>query len=119
MARKAEIKLTIQLGDDDVPESITWKATEADSLDDKACEAMFLSMWDQEEKNSLIIDLWTKRMQVGEMNAHLFYTFMKMADTYRNATNNEELADKIRNFANDFASSVEEFVTKKSDKHDS
>ena len=111
MGRKAEIKLTIQLGDDEVPEAITWKATEADNLEDKNCEAMFLSMWDQEEKNSLIIDLWTKKMQVGEMNAHLFYTFMKMADTYQNATNNEEIANKIRTFAQDFANSVEEFVS--------
>ncbi|NIP29750.1 MAG: gliding motility protein GldC [Candidatus Dadabacteria bacterium] len=111
MSRKAEIKLTIRLGEDDVPEEIKWKATEADLLEDKNCEAMFLSMWDKEEKNSLIIDLWTKNMQVGEMNAHIFYTMMKMADTYQRATNNEELSNKMREFANDFASSVEEFVT--------
>jgi len=46
------------------------------------------------------------------MNSHFYFTFMKMADTYQRATNNPKLADTIRNFANDFARSVEETLKK-------
>jgi len=67
-------------------------------------------MWDKEKKNSLTIDLWTKKMEVGEMNAHYYFTLMKLAETYERATNNKELSEKIKNFANDFANSVEEFA---------
>ena len=114
MSRKAEIKLTITLDENNVPEEILWKASEAEVLEDKNCEAMFLSMWDKEERNSLIIDLWTKKIQVDEMNTHVFYTIMKMADTYQRATNNEELSNKIRRFANEFAGSAQVLVSNNS-----
>ncbi len=29
------------------------------------------------------IELWTPRMEVGEMGAHFYHMFMKMADTYK------------------------------------
>jgi hypothetical protein len=51
-------------------------------------------------------------MQVGEMNAHFYYTLMKMADTYGRATSNQELSDMIRNFAGEFARKVGEFAVK-------
>jgi len=69
-------------------------------------------MWDREVKNTMSIDLWTNDMEIGEMNSHFYFTFMKMADTYQRATNNPKLADTIRNFANDFARSVEETLNK-------
>ena len=112
MTRNAEINLKFTLNDDDVPEEILWEASEAEVQDQKRCEAMFLSLWDTEEKNTLTIDLWTKSMEVGEMNAHCYFTIMKMADTYEKATNNAEIADKFRDFANDFAKSVREFIAK-------
>ena len=46
------------------------------------------------------------------MNAHFYFTLMKMADTYKRATNNQELSDMISRFANEFASKVDEFVKK-------
>lgn len=114
MSRQAEINLIITLNDRNVPVEIYWEASESEINDKKKCEAVLLSMWDQEEKNSLMIDLWTNNMQVGEMNAHYYFTLMKMADTYERATNNGELSEKIRNFAKDFAESVDEMVAKES-----
>ena len=112
MARNAEINLKFTLNDDNVPEEILWEATEAEVQEQKKCDSMFLSLWDREEKNTLSIDLWTKSMEVGDMNTHCYFTIMKMADTYEKATNNAEIADKFRDFANDFAKSVREFITK-------
>ncbi|MGH7886163.1 MAG: gliding motility protein GldC [Thermodesulfobacteriota bacterium] len=109
MSRIAEINIKVRLGDDDVPEEILWEASESETQEAKNCEAMFLSMWDKQEKNSLNIDLWTKKMEIPEMNALYFYTMMRMADTYERATNNQQLAKKIRDYANDFANSVETF----------
>ena len=114
MARNAEITLKFSLNEDNVPEEILWEASEAEVQEQKKCDAMLLSLWDREEKNTLSIDLWTKAMEVGEMNAHYYFTLMKMADTYEKATNNEEIAENIREFANEFAKSVKEFITKES-----
>jgi hypothetical protein len=46
------------------------------------------------------------------MNAHFYHTFMKMADTYKRATDNQELSDMIRAFANEFAKKAGEFARK-------
>lgn len=112
MARNAEINLKLTLNDDNVPEEILWEASEAEVQEQKKCDAMFLSLWDRQEKNTLSIDLWTNSMEVGEMNTHCYFTIMKMADTYEKATNNAEIAEKFRDFANEFAKSVREFITK-------
>ncbi len=114
MAREAEIFLRFTLNEDNIPEEILWEASEAEQEEQKRCDAMFLSLWDREEKNTLTIDLWTRSMEVGEMNTHYYFTLMKMADTYEKATNNAEIAEKIRNFGNEFAQSVKEMIQKES-----
>ena len=106
MPKDAEIRLTVKLGDDGVPEEISWDASEPDEPGEKSCEAAFISMWDAERKDSLVIDLWTKKMEVGEMNTHCYCTMMKMADTYETATSNAEISRRIREFAGEFADMV-------------
>jgi len=112
MGREAEIYLRFTLNDDNIPEEILWEASESSPGEQKKCDAVFLSLWDREEKNTLTIDLWTKSMEVAEMNTHYYFTIMKMADTYEKATNNKEIADKIRDFGNEFAKSVKEMIKK-------
>ena len=103
MAKEAEINIVVKLDDDNAPEEIYWGASEADFEGLRPCESLMISMWDRVEKNTLSIDLWTKQIEVGEMSAHYYFTFMKMADTYQRATNNEDLSEMIRNFAREFA----------------
>lgn len=110
MSKEAEINFVVKLDDDNAPEEIYWGASEADFEGLKPCESLMISMWDKVEKNTMSIDLWTKGMEVGEMSAHYYFTFMKMADTYEKATNNKELSDMIRAFATEFASKVEELA---------
>jgi len=112
MSKEAEIKFIVKLDSENAPLDILWSASEAEAEGFKSCDSLMISMWDKGEKNTMSIDLWTKGMEVGEMNAHYYYTIMKMADTYMRATNNEELSQTMRDFANDFASKVEDFATK-------
>lgn len=110
MSKEAEINFVIKLDEDNSPSEIFWSASEADFEGLKPCESLMISMWDRVEKNTLSIDLWTKDIEVGEMSAHFYFTFMKMADTYQRATNNKELSEMIRNFAREFAGKVEELA---------
>jgi gliding motility-associated protein GldC len=50
----------------------------------------------------LRIDLWTKEMMVDEMTDFFYQTFVGMADTYKRATNNEEMSADIKAFAKSF-----------------
>lgn len=112
MSKEAEIKFLVKVDDNGVPDEIYWSASDAEFEGLMPCDSLMISVWDRGEKNTMSIDLWTNEMQVGEMNAHFYFTLMKMADTYKRATNNSELSDMIRNFANEFARKVDEFAKK-------
>ncbi len=103
MSKEAEIIFKVRLDEENIPESIHWDATDSDIDGLKACSAMLISIWDHERKNSLSIDLWTKEMTVEEINIHYFQTFVGLAETYRRATNNKEIADMIKRFGREFA----------------
>ena len=107
MAREAEINLKIKLDEKNFPTEINWKATESGFDGEKPTEAMLLSLWDGENKNTLSIDLWTNKMLVDDMSFHFYQTFLKMADTYQTASNNEEAGKMIRDFAYKFAEKLE------------
>jgi gliding motility-associated protein GldC len=101
--KTTEIKLTVLLDNNRVPEKIEWEAAESGFEGKKECKSMMLSLWDKEENATLGIDLWTKEMRVDEMNIYIHQTLLKMADTYRRATKNSTTADLIDNFSAEFA----------------
>ena len=112
MSKEAEIKFLIKLDDKGAPDEIYWSASDSDLAGYVPCDSLMISVWDRSEKNTMSVDLWTDEMQVGEMNAHFYFTLMKMADTYARATSNQDLSDMIRTFAGEFAKKVEEFAVK-------
>lgn len=107
MSDKREILFTVELDEGRVPQAIHWQAADGPADGPQACEAFLISLWDAQQKSTLRIDLWTKQMQVDHMNAFFFQTLVTMADTFQNATGNEEVAENIRSFSREFARKVE------------
>jgi gliding motility-associated protein GldC len=107
MPKISEIKLTVHLDDNRVPEKIEWEATDSGFEGKKECKSLMLSLWDKEENVTLGIDLWTKEMTVDEMNIYVHQSLLKMADTYRRATKNSVAADLIENFSAEFAEKLD------------
>ena len=106
MSRTAEIKLTVDLDEDSLPLNIEWEASESGSEGRKRCQSVMLSLWDSDNKTTAAIDLWTKGTTIDDMNLYFYQVFHKMADTYLRATKNSEVADLIRQFGDDFGSSL-------------
>jgi gliding motility-associated protein GldC len=106
MSRNAEIKLTVDLDDENLPTRIEWEASEAHDSGPKPCQSMMLSLWDSEKKTTVTIDLWTRDTTVEEMNLHFYQVFHKMADTYLRATNNVELSKLIHEFGDGFGDNL-------------
>lgn len=102
-----QISLNVQLDENRIAETIHWHATDAPHPEPQACDAFLLSIWDAANKATLRIDLWTKEMKVDQMNAFVLQTLMTMADTFQNATNNQEQADEIRAFTQDLATRLQ------------
>ena len=105
--KKAEIKLTIELDDSNVPENITWESSDSDNKEALAVKSMMLALWDHNFKNSLRIDLWTKDMPVDEMKQFFHQTLVAMADTFERATTDEKMSATMRDFCDYFAEKLD------------
>lgn len=99
---RSSIVIDVELDEGKVPFSIEWKATDSTIEKPQQAKAFMLSLWDGADKTALRIDLWTKKMMVDEMADFYFQTMMTMADTFGRATQQTELVDDMKNFANKF-----------------
>lgn len=98
--KTSEIKFTVTLDANNMPEKIDWSATDTQTKSN--CKAVSIALWDSKEKNTLRIDLWTKDMLVDEMKRFYHQNLLSMADTLERATNEKEAAQAMRNFAQEF-----------------
>jgi len=99
--RISNIQVEIQLDEKNIPSQIQWEATDAEPGKHQAT-AMLLAFWDQQSKNGLSIDLWTKDMTVPEMNIFLYQTLISLSDSFLRSTKNQELSEEMKTFANKF-----------------
>ncbi len=98
--KQSEIKFTVTLDDDKMPQKIDWSATDTGA--ESSSKAVMIALWDTREKNTLRIDLWTKDMMVDEMKQFYHQNLLSMADTFERATGEVEAAKAMRNFAQEF-----------------
>lgn len=99
--KTSDIRLSVHLDANQVPEHIEWKAE--DGGGEGRSKAVLLSLWDEQERNTLRIDLWTKEMTVEEMKAFFHQNILTMADTFERATGEGKMAAQMRDFAAYFA----------------
>jgi gliding motility-associated protein GldC len=102
----SEIKFLVELDENRVPEKLTWTAQDGGVQLEEA-KAMLLSIWDGNAQETLRIDLWTKDMPVDEMKLFFHQTLTAMADTFQRATQDEKMADTMRDFCDYFAEKLE------------
>jgi gliding motility-associated protein GldC len=105
--KTAEIKLTIELDDQNVPESILWESTDAQNKEALPVKSLMLALWDQNYKNALRIDLWTKDMPVDEMKTFFYQTLMTMGDSFLRATGETNIVEDLRDYCAHFADKME------------
>jgi len=98
---KKKITIEVGLSEQNVPTEMTWTADDGKQAP-QPCKAMLLSLFDEEHKETLKIDLWTTEMQIDEMDRMFFHTLRSLSETYYSATKNERLANQMRQFAEFF-----------------
>ena len=102
----SEIKLTVGLDENRVPEELTWSAEDG-GIENEEAKAMLLSVWDSKNKESLKIDLWTKDMPVEEMKLFFHQTLVTLSDTFMKATQDEKMTATMKDFCEYFAERLE------------
>ncbi len=97
-------KITIEIGLDDqkIPESIHWTADQKPNQKPQAAKALMLALFDADTKDTMRIDLWTKEMQIMEMDRFYYHALRSMADRYIKATGNKNMANAMQQFATYF-----------------
>ena len=102
----SEIKFLVELDENKVPERLTWSAQDG-GVEAEAAKAIMLSIWDSKAKETMRIDLWTKDMPVDEMKIFFHQTLVAMSDTFKRATDDEKMADTMKDFCDYFAEKLE------------
>ena len=93
--KKSEIRFSIALDDNKVPEAISWSATDA-GPDIHFAKAINIALWDREQAGTMKIDLWTKDMPIDEMKRFCVDNIGSMAENIVTATNDKRMADMMR-----------------------
>lgn len=103
MSKISEINIKFHLTEENYLESIEWASTDGPNANEySSAKAILFSLFDENSRDTLKIDLWTTDMQVMEMDRFFFQTLKALSDTYFKATKNGELASKMQSFARYF-----------------
>ena len=102
----SEIKFLVELDENRVPEKLAWSAQDG-GVEQEEAKAIMLSIWDSKAQETLRIDLWTKDMPVDEMKLFFHQTLVAMSDTFQRATQDEKMAETMKDFCDYFAEKLE------------
>ncbi len=112
--KKSKITITFEMDDKNVPEKITWESSDdPNQSGKKSAKGMLLSFFDEQDLDTMKIDLWTKDMKIDEMNLFMFQTLASLSDTFFNSTKNTELANEMRSFVHHFGMQTKVLVEDK------
>ena len=96
------ISIEVTLDENKVPEKITWSAPDG-GLENEVAQAMLLALWNGESQETLRVDLWIKEMPVDQMKMFFHQSLITMSDTYLRATQDEKMAEAMKDFCDYFA----------------
>jgi gliding motility-associated protein GldC len=92
--KKSTINFTVNLDQNNVPENIYWDATEKPDPDLSETKAISIALWDERQKNTLRIDLWTKDMPVMEMKRFFIDCIGGLGQSMLRSTGDEFMANE-------------------------
>ena len=102
IVKSSDITIRVGLNAENVPVKIEWAASDRNNGLPEECKAMAVALFDKEHRDTLRIDLWTKEMQVVEMDRFVYQVLRSLSHTYLRATQNKGLAEDLDRFAHYF-----------------
>ena len=110
---KSQIVINVELDKDNVPEKISWSATDNPQGDQSTdTKAVSIALWDQMQKHSLRIDLWSKDMPVEEMKRFYIECLAGIGDSIKRSTGDEEMPKHIYDLCDKLVEYVKESQSK-------
>jgi len=110
--KKSDIRLTVELDDDNIPNRILWSADDKDDKSLDETKSISLSVWDHVNKNTLRIDLWTNEMPIEELKYFYIDTIGGLAQSLLSATGDEVMSNHMKALSDNLTRHVEEEAKK-------
>lgn len=107
IVKSSDITIRVGLNADQVPTRIEWGASDRNNGALEECKAIAVALFDKDHRDTLRIDLWTKEMQVLEMDRFMYQILRSLSQTYLKATQNKDLAEEMAKFAHYFGEKTE------------
>lgn len=95
--KKSNIQFAVELDEQNVPDRITWEATDKPEGGLSETKSISIALWDHQQKNTLRIDLWTKDMPVDEMKRFYIECIAGLAHSALSATGDEYFSSEMNN----------------------
>ena len=92
--KKSEINFIVDLDKNNVPQKIQWNASDKPDAAPSETKSISISLWDQTQKNTLRIDLWTNDMPVEEMKRFYIDCLGGLGQSILSATGDEYMASE-------------------------
>jgi gliding motility-associated protein GldC len=92
--KKSEINFTVNLDNNNVPQKIYWNASDKPDGASSETKSISISVWDEKQKNTLRIDLWTNDMPVDEMKRFYIDCLGGLGQTILSSTGDEYMASE-------------------------
>lgn len=99
--KKSEIKLVVELDENQVPDKIFWDADDKEPSGLQETKSVSLSLWDHFAKNTMRIDLWSKDMPVDEMKRFYIDCLGGLSQSALSATGDEYMSNRINALCED------------------
>jgi len=93
--KKSTIRFDVELDQNNIPERITWDATDKPADTPSDTKSLSVSLWDSQQKNTMRIDLWTKDMPVDEMKRFYIECLGGIGQSMLTSTGDEKMANEI------------------------
>ena len=105
-SKTSKVRFSIKLDDNNIPQDISWIASDSNNKESNKSKSLFAFMWDPEEKNTVSLNLWTKEMQMDEMHVHFYQCLMTMAESLEQATGTKFAVEEMKKFCDEFDKKV-------------
>jgi len=99
---KKNLNFQVEVDENHLPVNIKMNASDGD-VNETNINALMISAWDAQNKETLRIDLWTKEMPIHEMFIMYHQTMTGMASSLEKATGHDKLAGALRDYCEFFA----------------
>ncbi|HOY05669.1 MAG TPA: gliding motility protein GldC, partial [Saprospiraceae bacterium] len=85
IVKSSDITIRVGLNAEQVPTKIEWGASDRNNGTLEECKAIAVALFDKDHRDTLRIDLWTKEMQVLEMDRFMYQILRSLSQTYLKA----------------------------------